>query len=78
MTLAGFNGDPDLHVMLNMHWDSLEFELPAVPGRRWFIAVDTAETPPHDIADPGDEPAVTGNTCTVQARAVVVLINKPL
>ena len=26
MTLAGFNGDPDLHVMLNMHWDSLEFE----------------------------------------------------
>ena len=76
MTLAGFNGDPDLHVMLNMLWDSLEFELPVVPGRSWFIAVDTAQTPPHDIADPGAEPAVTGNTCTVQPRSVVVLVNQ--
>jgi len=33
MTLAGFNGEPDLHVMLNTYWDSLEFDLPAVPGR---------------------------------------------
>jgi glycogen operon protein len=76
MTLAGFNGDPDLHVMLNMHWDSLEFELPAVPGWRWSIAVDTAQTPPHDIADPGAETAVTGNTYTVEARSVVVLVNR--
>ena len=76
MTLAGFNGDPDLHVMLNMHWDSLEFELPVVPGRRWFIAVDTARTPPHDIADTGDEPAVAGNTYNVQPRSVVVLVNQ--
>jgi glycogen operon protein len=76
MTLAGFNGDPDLHVMLNMYWESLEFELPAVPGRCWFTAVDTAQTPPHDIADPGGEPAVTGTTCTVQARSVVVLVNQ--
>jgi glycogen operon protein len=76
MTLAGFNGDPDLHVMLNMHWDSLEFELPAVPGRRWLIAVDTAQTPPHDIADPGAEPPVTGTASTVQARSVVVLVSQ--
>ena len=76
MTLAGFNGDPDLHAMLNMYWDGLEFELPAVPGRRWFKAVDTAQTPPHDIADPGAEPAVTDTTCTVQPRSVVVLVNQ--
>jgi glycogen operon protein len=76
MTLAGFNGDPDLHVMLNMHWESLEFELPAVPGRRWFTAVDTAQTPPHDIADPGDEWPVTGTMCTVEPRSVVVLVNR--
>ena len=42
LTLAGFNGDPDLHVMLNMHWESLDFEVPEVAGRRWFKAVDTA------------------------------------
>jgi len=76
MTLAGFNGDSDLHVMLDMYWEGLEFELPAVPGRRWSIAVDTAKAPPHDIADPGSEPAVTGNTYTVQPRSVVVLVNR--
>jgi glycogen operon protein len=62
--------------MLNMHWDSLEFELPAVQGRRWSIAVDTAQTPPRDIADPGEEWPVSGATCTVEARSVVVLVNQ--
>jgi glycogen operon protein len=76
MTLAGFNGDPDLHVMLDMLWDSLEFQVPVVPGRRWLLAADTAQAPPYDIADPGGEPAVTGNTCTVQSRSVVVLVNQ--
>jgi glycogen operon protein len=76
MTLAGFNGAPDLHVMLNMHWDSLEFDLPAVPGRRWFVAVNTAQAPPHDIADPGDELPVTGTASTLEARSVVVLVNR--
>jgi glycogen operon protein len=75
MTLAGFHGDPDLHAMLNMHWDSLEFDLPAVPGRRWFKAVDTAQAPPHDIADPGDESPVTGIACAVEPRSVVVLVS---
>jgi isoamylase len=68
MTLAGFDGDPDLHVMLNMHWDSLDFELPEVAGRRWFKAIDTAQ--------PGDEAAAPGSEVTVQGRSVVVLVNR--
>jgi glycogen operon protein len=51
MTLAGLDGDCDLHVMFNMFWESLDFELPAVPGRRWSLAVDTAQPSPHDIAE---------------------------
>jgi glycogen operon protein len=78
MTLAGFHGDPDLHVMLNMHWDSLEFELPEVAGRQWFKAVDTAQSSPHDIADSGDETEVSKATVTVQGRSVVVLVNRTL
>ncbi|MBZ5584318.1 MAG: glycogen-debranching protein [Acidobacteriia bacterium] len=72
MTLAGFDGDPDIHVMMNMHWDALEFELPAISGREWRKAVDTAEQRPRDI---GGETPVEGETCTVQARSVVVLVN---
>ncbi len=75
-TLAGFNGDPDLHVMLNMYWDALEFELPSVAGRSWFKAVDTALAPPHDIADPGEEPEVIGGTYTLQGRSIVALVNR--
>ncbi len=44
MTLGGFDGEPDIHVMLNMYWDSLEFEVPPVPGRQWFTTVDTDPT----------------------------------
>ena len=77
MTLAGFDGDADLHVMFNMFWKSLEFELPVVPGRNWCLAVDTAQPSPHDIADPGSEPDVLGNTRLVEARSIVVLMNRP-
>ncbi|HKM81217.1 MAG TPA: glycogen debranching protein GlgX [Candidatus Acidoferrum sp.] len=76
MTLAGFNGDADLHVMFNMFWEGLEFELPVVPGRRWCLAVDTAQPSPHDIVDPGSERDVLGNTHRVEARSVVVLVNR--
>jgi glycogen operon protein len=76
MTLAGFDGDCDLHVMFNMFWEPLDFELPAVPDRRWYLAVDTAQPSPRDIADPGSEPKVPGNNYRVEARSVVVLVNR--
>jgi len=75
MTLAGFAGDSDLHVMMNMYWEPLAFELPSVPGRTWLKAVDTAQASPADIADPGAETAVAGATLIVEGRSVVVLVN---
>jgi glycogen operon protein len=75
VTLAGFDGDADIHMMLNMHWESLDFELPSVAGRIWRKAVDTSRPPSLDIADFGFEPAVAGNICKVRDRSVVVLIN---
>jgi glycogen operon protein len=76
LTLAGFDGDADLHIMLNMYWDGLSFELPAVPGRIWLKAVDTSQPPPLDIADFGSETPVRGNVYTVEGRSVVVLLNR--
>ena len=76
LTLAGFDGDPDLHVMLNMYWESLDFALPSISGRRWLKAVDTAQPSPHDIPDPGNEPEVGTTTLTLQPRSVVVLVNR--
>ncbi len=76
-TLGGLNGDPDLHVMMNMYWDRLDFELPPQGGRPWFKAIDTFQPPPRDFAEPGSETAVAGVTCSVEGRSIVVLVNRP-
>lgn len=41
-TLAGFDGDDDVHVVLNMDHQDLDFELPAVAQRRWRRVFDTS------------------------------------
>ncbi len=75
-TLAGFDGDADIHVMMNMYWEPLEFEAPAAPGRQWFIAVNTAEPSPNDIAEPGQEAPFVEPVCRVEGRSVVVLVSR--
>jgi isoamylase len=70
-TIAGFGGAADLHVMMNMFWEPLDFEVPA--HSEWQIAIDTFAGSPHDIADPdGHEPTVRQHT-TVKGRSIVVL-----
>jgi glycogen operon protein len=76
ITLAGFRGEEDIHIMLNMYWEALHFELPPVAGRVWFRAVDTSLTSPLDIAEPGSEAPIAGSTYPVGQRSVVVLISR--
>ena len=75
MTLGGFDGAADIHVMLNMYWEKLDFEVPVLTDRRWLKVVDTAEPSPQDIADPGNEVEVDGGVCPVQGRSIVVLVS---
>jgi len=74
-TIASFGSHPDIHVMMNMYWDPLEFELPVDPGRTWAVAIDTFAASPFDIVDPGDEPAWTARTRVVDPRSIVVLLS---
>ncbi len=85
-TLAGFPGtahgdvvaeDVDIHAMLNMEWDDLDFDLPAVEGRRWYRVIDTGAAAPDDILSPGSEKLVDGDSYRVANRSVVVLISRP-
>ncbi len=72
--------DADIHVVLNMEWEDLDFDVPPLTERKWYKIVDTAQPAPHDIAenlaDPGEEAAISGNTCRVKNRSVVVLISR--
>ena len=70
-TIAGFGGHPDLHVMMNMFWEPLDFEVP--DGRTWRIVVDTFARSPRDIADAGGGTPWTGDRCTVRNRSIVIL-----
>jgi isoamylase len=70
-TIGGIRESGDLHVMMNMYWEPLDFEVPAYAT--WRVAIDTFADAPGDIADPGSERPFTGRRCTVQPRSVIVL-----
>ena len=69
-TIAGFGGDADLHVMMNMYWEPLDFE---VPQRVWHVAVDTFAPSPA-AAQETIGPPLERARCTVQPRSIVVLV----
>ena len=62
-------GQPDIHVMMNMDYNDLSFELP--PDKRWLIFADTAREDQVDDFIP-----VIENHYLVQQYSIVILINK--
>jgi glycogen operon protein len=75
-TLGGFGSEVDIHVMMNMYWEPLTFEIPTVQGRQWHRAIDTALPSLQDIAVPGQEVLLTTPNYLVADRSVVVLISQ--
>jgi isoamylase len=75
-TLGGFNGAPDIHAMFNMYWEALDFEVPAVPGRRWYLVGDTSRPSPDDIVETDRQAPIEGNRLRVEGRSVVVLFSR--
>jgi isoamylase len=64
----------DIYLILNGHWESLEFELPRTgeggsPWKRW---IDTSLPSPQDIVEWQSAPAITGSTYRVGPRSVVM------
>ncbi|WP_405013578.1 glycogen debranching protein GlgX [Kitasatospora sp. NBC_01539] len=76
-TLAGFDGAPDLHVILNMYHLGLDFDLPHIAGHRWHRILNTALGEGEDILRPGAEHPVHGHTFHAHGRSVVVLTALP-
>jgi isoamylase len=84
-TLGGFSEgdsseDVDIHVMLNMEWEDLDFDVPPLAERKWYKVVDTFQSSPNDIAENiaelGEAAVVSENVCHVKNRSVVVLISR--
>ena len=67
-----------VYIGLNMHWETLGFDLPPPPpGRRWHVSVNTAMPAPDDIWEPGQEPLLSSqDNFLVGGRSVIVLFAK--
>ncbi len=75
-TIWGRSQDDDIHVILNMEWSDLDFEIPLLTDRQWLKMIDTALPSPKDIVEPGQGILVSGNTCHVTKHSVVVLVSR--
>jgi isoamylase len=75
IAMAGDGADV-VYVAMNMHWESLDFELPSPPaGGKWHIAANTAVPSPDDIYEPGHEPPLIDSAkIRVGGRSMIVLI----
>ena len=66
-----------IYVAMNMHWESLDFELPSPPtaGARWHLAANTAMPSPNDIHETGCEtPLIDQAKICVVSRSIIILI----
>lgn len=73
-TLSGqAPGEGDLHVALNLSDVPRQFDVPPPPGHRWYGAVNTFMSAPHDVVDPQDQTRIGKGALQVEARTVVVL-----
>ncbi|HWB79847.1 MAG TPA: glycogen debranching protein GlgX [Nannocystaceae bacterium] len=76
-TLSGADDDATIHVAINMHVDAVRFRLPAPRhGAAWYVAVDTAEPSPRDLAEPGEERPCGALDRVVEGRSILVLIER--
>lgn len=69
-----------IHVMLNAYWERLTFALPTMAeqtARRWRRWIDTALPSPDDICNWEDAPTVSGSRYVVEARSLVLLVDRP-
>jgi glycogen operon protein len=69
-------GDVDLYVMINGHWEALDFRLPDQQPSPWRRVVDTGRVSPDDISEAGHEPVVAASRYQVVARSIVVLMGR--
>jgi glycogen operon protein len=59
-----------------MYWDALDFEVPLVPGRRWYRLVDTARPSPDDIVETDRQVPIDGHQVRVEGRSVLILLSR--
>lgn len=70
--------DTMLYMAINMYWEGLTFEIPALPaGMRWHCFANTGAPPPNDSCAPGTEPVLEDQQhIFLTGRSIVILVGK--
>jgi isoamylase len=70
--------DDYLHVIMNMHWEGCQFELPGLPqGMTWRVFANTGAHAPEDIWRPGIEPVLGDQREFLMGpRSVAILVGR--
>jgi isoamylase len=67
--------EPDLFLMFNADTKSVDFSIPALPGKIWRLAVDTSRTAPDDLYEAGKEPSMQDQiNFRVEPRSGAILL----
>ena len=75
-TIWGLSKDDDIHVILNMEWQDLDFDVPPLTGWSWLKVIDTGLSSPQDIVETEQASRVAGNVCRVTKHSAVVLVGR--
>lgn len=75
-TLGAPDDGCDIHVIMNMYWEPLEFQMPLIGGRGWYRIIDTFQQPPFDFIDEKAAEEVKTPAVTINGRSVAVFISK--
>ncbi len=75
---GGAAQDNFIYVILNMHWDGLDFELPGLPpGLQWHVFANTGASSPDDIWEPGSEPPLADqHKLYLSGRSSAILVGR--
>jgi len=76
LTFGAKSQETDIHVMMNMDEQELDFELPNIETKKWFLFADTSQDYPNDICEIGQEKPVNGPSYKVKNKSIVILISK--
>jgi glycogen operon protein len=75
-TAEDTDGLDNIHIMMNMHWEPLKFDIPQYEGLKWHRTIDTSLSSPQDICALENSPVITDSGYIVNDRSIVVLTTR--
>jgi len=80
VTFGDVSDDTDntfnIHIMMNMYWEPVEFKIPSYDGLTWRRTIDTALSSPNDIVAPEQAPIIDSGNYLVTGRSIVAVTTR--